>query len=154
MTESIIQEIWKPVFGYEVFYKVSNHGNVRVLDRKIKTVNLGGPYVQVRRGRVMKQLVDRYGYRYISLTCSAGLKKKTKVHHLVALAFHGKPTKEQTQINHKDSNKLNNDSANLEWCTIKENHQHAYKNGHHALNKHRCPKTGRMLSKGDYSNTG
>ena len=33
------------------------------------------------------------------------------------------------QINHKDTNKQNNRLDNLEYCTPKENTQHAYDNG-------------------------
>ena len=30
-----MQEIWKPIDGYEGLYEVSNHGNVRSLDRYV-----------------------------------------------------------------------------------------------------------------------
>ena len=54
--------------------------------------------------------------------------KTYDIHRLVALHFisnnHNKP-----QVNHKDGNKLNNNYKNLEWCTSKENVNHAIKNG-------------------------
>lgn len=57
-----------------------------------------------------------------------GKAKTFSVNRLVALMFVpndlGKP-----EVNHKDTNKLNNHASNLEWCTTKENIQHAYKNG-------------------------
>ena len=32
-------------------------------------------------------------------------------------------------VNHKDNNGLNNDISNLEWCSIKDNLEHAYSIG-------------------------
>ncbi|CAG8616854.1 808_t:CDS:1 [Diversispora eburnea] len=50
--------------------------------------------------------------------------QKYMVHHLVALTF---CLKEQGKdyVNHIDGNPTNNKASNLEWCTQKENMQHA-----------------------------
>lgn len=67
------------------------------------------------------------GYAYVDLW-NHGLHKKFLVHRLVAKAFvpnpEGKPA-----VNHIDGNHKNNHFTNLEWCTIKENNQHAFRNG-------------------------
>lgn len=53
-------------------------------------------------------------------------RKDMKRHWLVAKLFLPAPTNEQSQINHIDGNKLNNSALNLEWCTSKENIDHAW----------------------------
>ena len=50
------------------------------------------------------------------------------MHRLVALTYLDNPNGYNC-INHKDGNKLNNHIENLEWCTVKQNTQHAYDNG-------------------------
>lgn len=57
-----------------------------------------------------------------------GSKKRCYAHRLVATAFVPGETKDKNQVNHKDGNKLNNSSDNLEWITSRENIQHSINN--------------------------
>jgi hypothetical protein len=52
------------------------------------------------------------------------------VHRLVAQAFCKQNKIEQNIVNHIDSDKFNNNSDNLEWCTTLENNLHGIKNKH------------------------
>lgn len=52
----------------------------------------------------------------VVLTSSEGTRNSVKVHRLVAETFLDNPDNKQ-QVNHKDKNKLNNRSSNLEWCS-------------------------------------
>ena len=146
MNKDIIpQETWKPVVGYEAYYEISDHGRIRSLDRIVKQRNMYKEITKTFPARMMTIRTDRYGYNDIKLRDHNSVRKGLKIHQLVAKAFIPNP-EGKTQINHKDSDKTNNHYLNLEWCTIQENHAHAYKNGKHALNLHRDPNTGRMMS--------
>lgn len=83
--------------------------------------------VDNRKGRVLKQKLNRYGYYEITLS-SGEIRKTCLVHRLVAKAFienhNGKPT-----VNHIDGNKRNNSVDNLEWATHKEQRKHAIETG-------------------------
>lgn len=84
--------------------------------------------------KIYKLFKDQAGYLgcniflyYDKRTC----KRKQlyfKMHQGVADTFIPNPFNLNT-INHKDADKLNNEATNLEWCTPKENSEHASKNG-------------------------
>ena len=102
-----MSEIWKDVLGWEGLYQVSNLGNVRTLHYK-------KPYL-------MHPVVDASGYMRVSFVLPNSKKyKRYGVHRLVAEAFIQNPDN-LPQINHKDENKQNNCSDNLEWCTNRYN---------------------------------
>lgn len=64
------------------------------------------------------------GYQLITL-----YKRKTySVHRLVAEAFVENP-ENKPEVNHKDSDRANNEANNLEWVTKSENIQHSYVHG-------------------------
>ena len=96
-----MQEIWKPIKGYEGLYEVSNTG-------KIKSIANG-------KNRVLIPTGVR-GYDSIGLCKRPGGKKSFLVHRLVAEAFVPNPNG-YTEVNHKDECKTNNNADNLEWCT-------------------------------------
>lgn len=95
-----MEEIWKPVVGFEKFYEVSNTGKVKSL----------------RSGKLRKLIPNsRNGYLYVVL-CGTDFKNTFTVHRLVAMAFCEKPNGCDF-INHKDEDKHNNNAENLEWVT-------------------------------------
>lgn len=107
-----MQEIWKDVVGYEGYYKVSNLGNVKSIDRKD---NIG----RNRKGVNKIARDNGHGYLFVCLY-SNNKGKQEYVHRLVANAFieneYNKP-----EVHHKDSNRKNNVVDNLQWVTTKEN---------------------------------
>ena len=98
-----IMEKWVKVFGFEELYEVSNYGNIR--NSKF----------------IMKQQLDKHGYKYICLTKNK-IQKKFKVHRIVLSSFLGE--QKDLVCNHKDKNRQNNNLDNLEWVSNIENHFH------------------------------
>lgn len=117
-----MNEIWKPVTGYEGLYEVSNSGYVHSINRIVTDIN-GITYK--RKGVNLKPNKTKCGYLQVGLSKNNSLMSYT-VHTLVAVAFipntENKPT-----VNHKDGNKLNNNDWNLEWATKSEQTIHALK---------------------------
>ncbi len=101
-------EIWKDIQGYEGLYQVSNLGNVRSLNwRKTSTV----------RNLYLKP--HNRGYLQVELAKN-GKTRMFTVHRLVALHFVDGYHKDYV-VNHKDENKTNNRSDNLEWVSFNGN---------------------------------
>jgi DNA-binding Xre family transcriptional regulator len=108
-------ELWKPIPGQER-YSVSNHGRVRGT-----------------RGGLIKPAPQKSGHLRFQIWCQLTRKNISfSVQRAVALAFlpnpHGLPI-----VNHKDSNRTNNEADNLEWCDYSHNNRHAWREGHRGV---------------------
>jgi hypothetical protein len=114
-----MNEIWKPVIGFEGKYEVSSLGRVRSIPHQI--IRNGYPVNVV--GRVLKGFKHNYYYVFL------GGKNQRAVHRLVCEAFHGDP--QGREVNHIDANPFNNCVENLEWVTRSENRRHTLLMGNH-----------------------
>lgn len=119
-----MEEIWKPIKGYEGIYEVSSYGRVRSLDRYVCRGN--GTQPVLIRGN-MKHPHLHCGYLYVGLN-KDGKKKSCFVHRLVAEAFIPNPHN-YPFINHKDEVRQNNHYENLEWCTKLYNNTYGSRKG-------------------------
>lgn len=57
------EEIWKPMFGHEPYYMVSNLGRVKSVDRMIKRAESKGGGFQKLKGRILKPYFNKDGYK-------------------------------------------------------------------------------------------
>ena len=118
------KEIWKDINGFEGWYQVSNRGRVRSVDRTITQMSRYGHNVNRKiKGRTVTPTDNGNGYKIVGLTKNQD-KANHYVHRLVAETFINNPNR-LPEVNHKDSDKSNNDVNNLEWVTRIENIKHA-----------------------------
>ncbi len=115
-------EEYRQVKDYEGLYEVSNMGNVLSLSRKTKG-RWGN--MKTNPSKVLKPHPMKTGYLRVGLSKN-GKAKNHFVHRLVAQAFVPNPDNLPC-VNHIDNNPANNEVVNLEWCTHKQNTDHALK---------------------------
>lgn len=118
-------EEWKTIKGTDGKYSVSDLGNVR----RNEHYTIVSPTLQHPNGakvfykeRKLKGYIDSFGYKVVNIKIN-GKNKGLKIHRLVADNFIPN-TNNLPQINHKDENRLNNASSNLEWCTSEYNNNY------------------------------
>ena len=115
--------IWKPIKNFEEIYLISNHGEVKSLKRKIPVLNHGEPNAKSIPEKILKPEELWTGRLRVTLIYK-GKKVRPTIHRLVAQHFI--PNNEDKPcINHINGNPKNNYVDNLEWCTYKENMDHA-----------------------------
>jgi hypothetical protein len=110
-----MEEIWKPIQGYEGRYEVSNTGCVKSLK-----------YRNSNRHQILKPILlgeKRRRYYYVILH-NKNKYKHMRINRLVAIAFVPNPLN-LPQVNHIDNDPLNNNDWNLEWMTNRQNATHA-----------------------------
>lgn len=108
-------EIWKDINGFDGKYQISNRGNVR-------------SFTKWGNGRILKGGKTKGNpnpYKFVALVVNGRKNIKHKyIHRLVAEHFIENPNN-YVEVNHIDGNTLNNNVENLEWCTHKQNMEHA-----------------------------
>lgn len=123
-------EIWKPLKNHEEFYMVSNLGRVKSLPRKTGKGHMGVNHIfSVER---IRKLNFGNGYFNFSIDTPFFKEKSKGVARAVLETFVPIPEEmlksgERIEVNHIDSNKINNRLENLEWVTAKGNKIHFFK---------------------------
>ena len=120
-----MDEIWKPIPGYEGKYEVSNLGRVRSLDRSVWCCGaIKGSYFSRKPGRVLRPALASTGYPSVVL----GRGNTQNVHVLVALAFLG-PCPAGCEVRHIDGSRNNPCVDNLQYGTRRDNIEDSKKHG-------------------------
>jgi len=105
-------EEWKQ---FSTIYYVSNKG--RVKSRKL-----------LKNGQILERLLKQFdnGNGYLTFKISEnGKRKNIRTNRAVAIAFiPNDDPNNKTVVNHKDENKQNNNSVNLEWLSFAENNSY------------------------------
>ena len=124
-----MEETWKDIEEFIGRYQISNLGNVRSCG--FYNPHPKNPsYTCYRAGIILKKTVNIDGYHTVCLYDNIAKKGRTRrICRLVAMAFVVNDRPEATEVNHKDGNKQNDITENLEWATRSENEQHAYDTG-------------------------
>lgn len=120
-----MNEIFKPIPGFEGIYEVSNFGNIKSLPR----VKLNkGKHPFYLKEKILSLAKDKNGYYTVSLT-KDGTRKTYKPHQLVAIVFLGhKYCGMKLIVDHIDNNPLNNHIDNLQIITQRHNASKDQKN--------------------------
>lgn len=108
-----LEEQWRPVPGWERFYRVSNIGRVWSLHQY---------------GRIITGMEVKGGYRVIKLRENHRYAHKC-VHQMVLMAFVGPCPSPGHEGCHNDGNPRNNHLSNLRWDTASGNQRDRRKHG-------------------------
>ena len=127
-------EVWKPIERF-IGYEVSNLGRVRSVDRIVTRSD--GKTIKIK-GRILRDNVGTNGYSYV--ICSINGKQHTiYIHKEVASAFIGEPN--GLDVDHINSNKIDNRLENLRYLTHFENSSRSNKGRHKDNSMEKNPRT-------------
>lgn len=101
-----------PIAHFENRYKIGKDGSI----------------LNLANNTLLTPIKNSNGYLKVALANGEGKNKQLSIHKLIAEHFLPNPYN-YPQVNHIDGDKTNNNISNIEWCTAKQNINHAFKTG-------------------------
>ena len=133
VAELVVTAKWLPVVGYEGFYEVSDHGQIRSVDRDIQWNGT----TRSLKGKPLRGFLKK-GHREVRLSLD-GSTRAFMVHRLVLEAFVG-PRPPGMECCHWNGDAEDNRVENLRWDTRSGNMRDRVRHGRHNLaNRTHCP---------------
>lgn len=134
---ALVDELWRPVVGYDGWYEVSTRGGVRSVDRVVVASN--GKRRAYPGVELAQRTMPAKGYRTVGLKRN-GTEKRALVHRLVLESFVG-PAPAGHECCHEDGDPGNNSLGNLRWDTKSANVRDQVRHGtHHRGRRTECPR--------------
>ena len=127
-----MKEIWIKTFC-SPFYKVSNLGNVKSIDRE-RPWRFGK--TQKLKGKARTPRVEKAGYTLFDFMLEDGKKKTIRRHQLVYHSFNDTSPIKGMVVDHIDGDKSNNSLDNLQFISHSDN---CAKGKIHTERKHKLP---------------
>lgn len=122
----LLGERWVPIFGYEGYYEVSDHGRIKSVQRfrRGKSGSMVPMPEKIMRLRTKKRSVSGRTLPYVEVRLRNGAPRYVRckaflVHRLVAQAFVGE-LYEGAQVDHIDGDHQNNHWRNLRILSTRD----------------------------------
>lgn len=116
-----MEEIWKPIPGYETHYAASSLGRIKSIRRVVKDIKDGKERTRIFKEKILRFNIGKSHGRMSVMLSKNGELKRIFAARLVCLAFHGLPPEDKENVLHYDDVHTNNVPENLRWGSLKEN---------------------------------